>query len=103
MSRRHAGSEASEADRRPIARKFQARGVRGHPPFDMVRPALNSRAEIWRRRSMLAGHLRDGTWLQRLQKAARARRIVLGIGRKHDQEEAVFRRQRKTRHIEYGM
>src|SRR5712691_10157314 len=56
--------------------------------------------EIWRRRSMLARHLRHRAWVQCLQEIARARGIIFFVGGKHDQEEAVFRGQRKTRNVE---
>src|ERR1700729_2509013 len=59
--------------------------------------------EMVERRGILAGHLRNGARLQALEKTARAGRIVVGIGRKHDQEEAIFRSQRKAGHVEYGM
>src|SRR5258706_5324690 len=57
--------------------------------------------EIGRRRGILAGHLRQGTWVQRLQEIERTRGIVFQIGRKHDQEKSAFRGERKSRNIEY--
>src|SRR5580704_8302613 len=68
------------------------------------RPDLkDATIEIFERRGMLGGHLRNGARLQPLEKAARAGWIVVGIGRKYDQEEAIFGSQRKAGHVEYGM
>src|SRR5271163_1094623 len=100
MSRRQAESTANVMNRSPSVRKSKATYVRGIPPLRKERARMghptSSSTEIWRRRGILAGHLRDGARGEAFQKAASAGRIVLGIGRKHDQEEAVFRRQRKA-------
>src|SRR6266567_6611162 len=56
-----------------------------------------------RRRAILAGHLRDRAWGKTFQEFARACGVVLLVGRKHDQEETIFRCQRETGHIEDGM
>src|SRR6202011_2162950 len=95
MSMRQAERSATVASRSPNVRKSQAACGRGIPPLRKERarvghPTFVEGTEIWRRCGILAGHLRDGAWFEALQKAACARRIVLGIGRKHDQEEAVF-------------
>src|SRR5277367_1001613 len=57
-------------------------------------------AFIGRKCCILAGHLRDGAWIQGCEKAADACGIVLLVGREDDQEEAVFRGRRKSWDVE---
>src|SRR5579872_797076 len=53
--------------------------------------------------NILAGHLRNRTWVKVFEEAASFSSVVLLIGREHDQEETVFGRERETRHVKDRM